>query len=128
MLADGAGKEAETCTIAIDGTKYDYLFKTDGYFGKFEISIDERTRGEKSIDTMMKKGNVSFLTYWGEEEGYMSLGYFVSSGDMQWVYIRLKTEDGASREIVAPAENEAEALQIKQRAAETMWEAVLPAF
>ncbi|MGI6173658.1 MAG: hypothetical protein ACOYI8_07105 [Christensenellales bacterium] len=51
--------------------------------GKLEISIDDRTRKAEYVDASMMQESAGFLTCWDEEEGYDTIGYFISSGDMR---------------------------------------------
>lgn len=116
MYAYGQYTEPMPCKITLNGTKYVYLLKPSVYDGAFAVSTDDRTllHGAR-LNTFIRKGHVSHMTYL-TDQGYITTGYFVSPNNLDWLYIRSEDEDGEIYEIMASAENSAEALEIKQAA------------
>lgn len=115
MYAYGQYTEPTACKITIDGTNYMYLLKPDAYYGEFSISTDDRTLQGAKLHSSITKDIVNPLTYFSEQ-GYTTIGYFVSPDNLEWLYIRSKDADGEIYEIMASAENNEEALEIKQAA------------
>lgn len=100
-LAYGAQGEPRSCTVTLDGTYYVYLLRYNELFSTFDISLDARTASPRGVQTIVDKGTISPLLYWGDDVEYFHAGYFVSPETLDWLYIRLDSEDGSATEIAA---------------------------
>lgn len=100
--AYGLDGEVQNCTVTLEGMYYVYLFRYNELFSTFDISLDGRTAEGCGVQTTVSRDSVSQLTYWGEDTGYFSVGWFVSPDMLDWLYIMLEGEDSVTEIAASP--------------------------
>lgn len=120
VLDGGEGEEMSTCDISIDGKKYIHPFGENEYRGKFEISLEPRTRDAAYLTAILDENWIGgmFYIYDDPNIGMENLGWLIAADDLSWAYIHLTMEDGSFINIAAPASTQEEANEIKERALE----------
>jgi hypothetical protein len=133
-FAGAPDEEMTPCEVCIQGTLYRYLIRPDVFDGRLTLSCDPRTahRGAH-LNTDITREHVSPLTYvydsgTPQQPGVDALGYFLSDDALNWVYVRLKDEQGAVRDVAAPAQTPEQALALRELAAARTPVGVLPEY
>lgn len=106
----------EPCSLSLKGRLHTRFLPNAEYKGTLSMNMAGQTLLEDaSITARMGADGPSFITCL-TDNGYTIPGYFVAPRSFEWIYIRLKSEDGTPMEIMAPAETAEQAMNVKQSA------------
>lgn len=113
----GMEDEQTPCTVSLEGTWKRYLFKEDEYSGVFAISTDARTSADAAelTQVVMGEGRPSMMVYY-TNPGYFVPGYFITNKALDWLYLRVKDEQGNVHEIFLPADAQTDLSSLRENA------------
>lgn len=113
----GIEDEQTPCTVSLEGTCKRYLFKEDEYSGVFAISTDARTSAGAAelTQVVMGEGRPSMMFYY-TNPGYFVPGYFITNKTLDWLYLRVKDEQGNVHEIFLPSDAQTDLSALREKA------------
>ena len=113
----GAEDDPTPCTVSLEGIWKRYLFKEDEYSGVFAISTDARTSAGAAelTQVVMGEGRPSMMFYF-TNPGYFVPGYFITNKTLDWIYLRIKDEQGNVHEIFLPADDQTDLPSLREKA------------
>lgn len=113
----GAEDDQTPCTVSLEGTWKRYLFKEDEYSGVFALSTDDRTSAGAAelTQAVMGESRPSMMVYY-TNPGYFVPGYFITNSTLDWLYLRVKDEQGNVHEIFLPADDQTDLSSLREKA------------
>lgn len=108
-----AGGEGVPCTVKVDGTCYRYLVRMDNFWGDIQISTDEKVLLKDEFRALMDYSIILFSA----DLSNGNPGYLITPDNFKTLYLQVKDAEEVKWEVMAPADSDTAAAEIRAAAA-----------